>query len=148
MAKAFLHEKHQGPMVNHQSFKFAMNHNVNEEGLVEQNDGVKRILIINQPNPKRSDLLATINQTAEPEFWQQIKRSLLMNNDVNTYISWFSKLSFAKFEQGILELKAPTKFIASYIEQQFIVKIKTEAMGFLKELKKVKIVNEFVLANN
>ena len=71
-----------------------------------------------------------------------------MNNDVNTYISWFSKLSFAKFEQGVLELKAPTKFIASYIEQQFIVKIKTAAIGFLKELKKVKIVNEFVLANN
>ena len=148
MAKAFLHEKHQGPMVNHQSFKFAINHNVNKEGLVEQNDGVKRILITTQPTPKRSDLLATINQTAEPEFWQQIKRSLLMNNDVNTYISWFSKLSFAKFEQGVLELKAPTKFIASYIEQQFIVKIKTAAIGFLKELKKVKIVNEFVLANN
>ena len=104
MAKTFLHEKHQGPMVNHQSFKFAINHNVNEEGLVEQNDGVKRILITAQPTPKRSDLLATINQTAEPEFWQQIKRSLLMNNDVNTYISWFSKLSFAKFEQGVLEL--------------------------------------------
>ncbi|MEI6187526.1 MAG: DnaA N-terminal domain-containing protein [Alphaproteobacteria bacterium] len=139
MAKAFLHEKHQGPMVNHQSFKFAINHNVNKEGLVEQNDGVKRILITTQPTPKRSDLLATINQTAEPEFWQQIKRSLLMNNDVNTYISWFSKLSFAKFEQGILELKAPNRFIASYMEQHFAGKIKTAAIGFLKELKKVKI---------
>jgi hypothetical protein len=148
MAKAFLHEKHQGPMVNHQSFKFAINHNVNEEGLAEQNDGVKRILITTQPTPKRSDLLGTINQTAEPEFWHQIRRSLLMNNDINTYISWFSKLSFSKFDQGVLELKAPTRFIASYIEQQFIVKVKTAAIGFLKELKKIKIVNEFVLANN
>jgi hypothetical protein len=122
-----------------QSFKFAINHNVNEEGLVEQNDGVKRILITNQPTPKRSDLLATINQTSEPEFWQQIKRNLLMNNDINTYISWFSKLSFAKFEHGILELKVPNRFIAGYMEQHFAGKIKAAALNFLKELKKINI---------
>ena len=86
------------------------------------------------------------NQTAEPEFWQQIKRSLLMNNDVNTYISWFSKLSFAKFEQGVLELKVPTKFIASYMDQHFAGKIKTAALKFLKELKKIEVENE--LAND
>jgi hypothetical protein len=62
-----------------------------------------------------------------------------MNNDVNTYISWFSKLSFAKFEQGILELKAPTKFIASYIEQQLSNPIKRAALKFLIEFKKAKV---------
>jgi chromosomal replication initiation ATPase DnaA len=64
-----------------------------------------------------------------------------MNNDVNTYISWFSKLSFAKFEQGVLELKVPTKFIASYMEQQFTNPIKRAALSFLSEFKKVKIIS-------
>lgn len=47
--------------------------------------------------------------------------------------------------QGILKLKVPNRFIASYMEQHFVGKIKIAALNFLKELKKIKIESELAV---
>ena len=85
------------------------------------------------------DLIREIRSTDCPDFWKQIKESLLISEGRDTYISWFRKLEFLRYEEGILELKASTKFIALQLEQQFANPIKRAALKFLRGFKKVKI---------
>jgi len=85
------------------------------------------------------DLFQEIRKTETPEFWKQIQESLLISEGRATYISWFRNLEFLSYEKGVLELKAPTNFIALQLEQQFANPIKRAALKFLNEFKKAKV---------
>ena len=87
------------------------------------------------------DLIQELRKTDNPEFWKQIQESLLISEGRATYISWFRNLEFLGYEEGVLELKASTKFIALQLEQQFSNPIKRAALRFLSAFKKSKIIS-------
>ncbi len=85
------------------------------------------------------DLLDEIRGGDYPEFWKQIQESLLSSEGRGTYVSWIGKLAFIKYEEGVIELSAPSNFIAQYTEQHFKMAIKRIAGNLLKDFKSVKI---------
>ena len=52
--------------------------------------------------------------------WQEVLSALLNTFGKPTYVSWFAKLSFSKYENNSLYLKTKTPFIKSYIEDNYI----------------------------
>ncbi len=95
---------------------------------------------VNKYSPNTHEaILSDLKKTNEPEFWCKIKKGLLIACGKDTYISWFSKLEFLKYDHSILELKVPSNFIAEYISQHHLGKIKTEASKILRDLLNVKL---------
>jgi len=84
-------------------------------------------------------LYEDLKKEETPLFWHQIKENLVDVLGRETYIAWITKLKFISFNNNILELKAETAFIRQYVEQHYAIKIKSTALKFLPELKKIKI---------
>jgi hypothetical protein len=59
--------------------------------------------------------LLKINQESSPKYWKKIQENLFSSEGKDTYISWYSKLKPIIYENGVLSLKAPSRFIADYM---------------------------------
>lgn len=127
------------------SFKASFDWALEQKSIVKILDGDYRIgdrLVVEESGIEsitEENLILEIKRTDCPEFWKQIKESLLISEGRDTYISWFRKLEFLSYNEGILELKTSTKFIASQLDQQFTNPIKRASLKFLSGFKKATI---------
>jgi DNA-binding PadR family transcriptional regulator len=85
------------------------------------------------------DLKQEILGLEVPEFWKKVKESLLEEFGKETYVSWFRNLSFVKFEDGVLEIVAPSKFIAKELESLYRHRIEKICNKWNGKVKKIKI---------
>ena len=89
---------------------------------------------------KSEEITKTLKQEeATNPKWHKVLKVLKDSFGNPTYISWFSKLTYDSVEKGTLSLKAPTSFVAEYIDVQYGRKILQLASKYFGEIDDVKI---------
>ena len=82
--------------------------------------------------PKTDKQLILIEQTPLEEAWENALEILGKQLGVATVNSWLKPLHLTGFENGILTLHAPTKFIADWVESRYQQKIASvwQSLGY------------------
>jgi hypothetical protein len=84
------------------------------------------------------ELMDELQRSDTPEFWQQMMLILMKEKGVPTFRSWFKKNLYNNFKDGVLEIKAFSKFEADWQTQHFfddIFKACKKTIANFKELK-------------
>jgi len=84
-------------------------------------------------------LIEEIENSNTPKFWQQILLTLMKEKGISTYISWFRKNQYVGFKDGVLEIKAFSKFGAEYIRNNFADKIENICKDTIDSFEELKI---------
>jgi len=53
----------------------------------------------------------------------------LKAQDAKIYNAWFARLEAVAFDEGVLELLAPSRFVADYIKTHYMTRLMTAALG-------------------
>lgn len=89
-------------------------------------------------NVIEQELMDELQRSDAPEFWQQMMLVLMKEKGVSTFRSWFKKNLYNNFKDGVLEIKAFSKFEADWQTQHFfddIFKACKKTIANFKELK-------------
>ena len=89
-------------------------------------------------NVIEQELMDELQRSDTPEFWQQMMLILMKEKGVPTFRSWFKKNLYNNFKDGVLEIKAFSKFEADWQTQHFfddIFKACKKTIANFKELK-------------
>lgn len=93
------------------------------------------------PQQEEYELIEDLKNLNVPEFWFDLMIELLKKYGIPTYKSWFhKKLHFNSFKNGILELKAFSKFGSNYIKEHYFDEILNICKSRVKKFKDLKIV--------
>lgn len=79
-----------------------------------------------------------IKKSEGPDFWKQIMFILMKKKGINTFNAWLKQNQYDSFKDGILQIKAPSRFFANWQIEHFlddIVKACKETIFDFKELK-------------
>lgn len=126
------------------AFKASLEWSINPSNIIkieEEGYGVGDRLTQKQNKElSTEDILYNIHNTSTPDIWKKIQETLLQEEGRDTYISWYGKLEYVSCEEGILTLKAYSKFIASYMEQTYSRKIAAVAVQHIPSFTKVRVI--------
>lgn len=80
-------------------------------------------------------LVAHIKKSKSPDFWKEIMINLLKKIGYSTFNAWVSKNEFISYENGLLEIKAPSKFSANWQTDNFLNAIFEESKKTISDIK-------------
>lgn len=80
-------------------------------------------------------LIVQIQKANTPEFWKKIMIGLLKRIGYSTFNAWLSKNVFIRFENGLLEIQAPSRFSADWQTNNFLNDIMEESRKAIPEIK-------------
>lgn len=83
-----------------------------------KNDKNAEIEYINSKHEEQK-ILKELEKTNTPKFWQEMMKALLKDKGITTFNSWFKKNDYLNYENGILKVKAPSKFFAQWQKDHF-----------------------------
>lgn len=86
------------------------------------------------------ELTETIEKSETPEFWKQMMITLMNDKGINTFNSWFKQNQYDSFKDGILQIKAPSKFCANWQIDNFFDDIVKACKKTIIDFKEVRIV--------
>lgn len=86
--------------------------------------------------PARTDL---DHQSEDSDLWSRAK-AILRADDETLYRAWFVHLGFGLLEDDLLELSAPTRFHARYIETHLMPRIRAAVTKINPQIRSLKIV--------
>lgn len=87
------------------------------------------------------ELIIEIQQSNTPEFWQQIMILMMKKKGIPTFKSWFIKNQYNGFKNGILEMKAFSKFGADWIVVHYFDDMVDICKQILPEFKELRIIS-------
>ncbi len=67
--------------------------------------------------------------------WENVKTSLKKQLGQATFNSWIKPLAFVSYNNGVLHICAPTKFISSWVMSHYGSKIKLVSAGAIKQIE-------------
>jgi plasmid replication initiation protein len=76
--------------------------------------------------PRPSELqLPLLEEVEEHEAWENVLEILCRQLGTDVVASWFKQVRFISIEAGTLRLKAPTKFVAGWIESRYLGRLRS-----------------------
>lgn len=103
------------------------NYHRNEELLEKQNEPIDQITITNE-----------IHKLNAPNGWKNILLILMEKRGIQTFCAWFKKNEFIRFENGILEIKAFSKFAEQWINTHYLDDFLMAAKQVYKNFEDIK----------
>lgn len=91
-------------------------------------------------NVIEQELMDELQRSDAPEFWQQMMLVLMKEKGVSTFRSWFKKNLYNNFKDGVLEIKAFSKFEADWQTQHFFDDIFKACKKTITNFKELKII--------
>lgn len=80
-----------------------------------------RVVRVDFAAPEKSAPVDDVSQTGAGE-WRHVAQ-FLKTQEPDLYRNWFASLEFGGFENSKLDLKAPSKFVARYIETHLMARL-------------------------
>lgn len=83
---------------------------------------------------KEADLLLDLEQISD-ERWGNVKEKLLLLAGKPIYINWIRHIFYVKYEDGVVTLSAPSKFVMETVQRQYQRKIDNVLGAFFPGFK-------------
>lgn len=71
------------------------------------------------PKSQEQEIVKELQESNTPKFWQQMMKTLLEEKGAITFNAWFKKNNYLKYENGILQIKAPSRFFVQWQKDNF-----------------------------
>jgi len=92
------------------------------------------------PIPEESNVVPFQTPPSNADVWGQAAQ-MLHSRDTQRYTAWFQHLSQDHIDDGTLILRAPTRFLAQYVESHFGTELEQLLRGIDPELSGVRILS-------
>jgi hypothetical protein len=122
------------------NFKVQLDWILKQENLIKVIEGnyhqalENKALDMNQQEQEQA-VIKEIEELNAPDIWKKTLLNLVKMRGVGIFYSWFRKNHFVKFEDGVLEIKSYTRFIASWIRDHYLEDIVIAARNASHEFK-------------